>query len=169
MGDHGNLQGMLRIVLRLGVAHETPAADKLQAGKISKKSVSHGDSFQTSIIPGGRGSFKTKKTPGHKPGSARKLGSELPDFLEAGGADHPVLIGHKTSVAPAEHAIRLILTEDNGIAFHKDFQHILRTDFQGTPELDGENDAAKGIKLTDYACRLHRKNLRITASGRQLK
>ena len=41
VGNHRHLQGMLRIVLRLGVAHQAPAGDQLQAGQISKKSVRH--------------------------------------------------------------------------------------------------------------------------------
>ena len=43
MGDHGHLQGMLGIVFRHGVPHETPAADQLQPGKISEKGKGHED------------------------------------------------------------------------------------------------------------------------------
>ena len=37
VGDHGDLEGMLRVVFRLGIPHQGPAADELQPGKVSKK------------------------------------------------------------------------------------------------------------------------------------
>ena len=46
MGNHGNLQGMLRIILRLGVPHEGPAADQLEPGKVGKKRISHRQNLQ---------------------------------------------------------------------------------------------------------------------------
>ena len=37
VGNHGNLQGMLRVVLLLKVSHERPAGDQLQTGQICEK------------------------------------------------------------------------------------------------------------------------------------
>ena len=41
VGDHGHLQGMLRVVLRQGAAHQPPAADVLQPCHVSKKVMHH--------------------------------------------------------------------------------------------------------------------------------
>ena len=41
MGKHGDLQGMLRIVLGHGRAHQPPAADIAQAGDVGEKVVNH--------------------------------------------------------------------------------------------------------------------------------
>ena len=41
MGDHRDLQGMLRVVFLLGVSHEGPAGDQAEAGKIRKKRITH--------------------------------------------------------------------------------------------------------------------------------
>ena len=49
VGDHGRLEGMLHVVLGLGVAHQPPTADVLHAVHISEKMVRHGGFSLTSI------------------------------------------------------------------------------------------------------------------------
>ena len=41
MSEHGNLQGMFRVVLGHGRAHQPPAADIAQAGDVGEKVVNH--------------------------------------------------------------------------------------------------------------------------------
>lgn len=41
MGKHGDLQGMFRVVLGHGRAHQSPAADIAQAGDVGEKVVNH--------------------------------------------------------------------------------------------------------------------------------
>jgi hypothetical protein len=94
--------------------------------------------------------------------------SELLQFLEATGTDQLVLIGEKIPAAAAEKTIRFIFMQNDGRAFHKDFQHILRTDIQRAAELNRKNDPAQGVQLTDYTCRFHGKNLLISTNTDQL-
>ena len=49
VGDHGRLEGVLHVVLGLGVAHQPPTADILHAVHVSEKMVRHGGFSLTSI------------------------------------------------------------------------------------------------------------------------
>ena len=164
VGDHSNLERMLGVVLRLGVAHKTPAADQLQPGKISKKSVGHSVSFREPLYPGGREvsrQFQHKKASGRNRPDAekRKRALQLAQLLQAVRANHFVLIGREITASAAEETVRLVFAENDGTALHEDFDHVLGTDSDRSPKLYRQNNPAKCIKLTDDTRCFHGKNL----------
>ena len=77
------------------------------------------------------------------------------EFLEAIGAD--VLAAEVDDILGiiAENTGGLVLFQDDGGSIYIDLQRVLFGDIQSTPELDGENDSAEFIDLSDNAGRFH--------------
>lgn len=76
-------------------------------------------------------------------------------LLETVGADiFAAEIDHVLGIV-AENAGGLILLQDDGGSIYIDLQRVLFRDVQCAPELDGENDPAEFIDLSDNAGRFH--------------
>ena len=73
-------------------------------------------------------------------------------LLHAVGADVLASVVFDISAVAAEDAGRLILLENNGFAIDIDFDSVLLRDVQRAAQLDGQNDSAELVDLSDDAC-----------------
>ena len=73
-------------------------------------------------------------------------------LLHAVGADVLAAVVLDVPAVTAEDAGRLVLLENNGLAVDIDFDSVLLRDVQRAAQLDGQNDSAELVDLSDDAC-----------------
>ena len=73
-------------------------------------------------------------------------------LLHAVGTDVLAAVVLDVPAVTAEDAGRLVLLENNGLAVDIDFDSVLLRDVQRAAQLDGQNDSAELVDLSDDAC-----------------
>jgi hypothetical protein len=103
--------------------------------------------------PDGRRFFhiahKNKKSRGSVPGFF-VLGFLLGHFGSALCADALVLVERKTVDAAAKNTARFILSENDIVLIHIDFQRVAFRYVQGLAQLDGQNNSSQIIDLPNH-------------------
>ena len=74
------------------------------------------------------------------------------DFLYAIFADELAVEALNVVSVAAENAGRLILFENNGFAIDIDFDSVLLRDVKRAAQLDGQNNSAELVDLSDNTC-----------------
>ena len=86
----------------------------------------------------------------------REQGSDKTlELLDAVGADVLALVVDYIAAFVTEYAGRLILVQNNIVAFNKYFKSISFGDIQGAAKLDGQNDTQQLVNFSNNSGGLH--------------